>query len=163
MDLICQRTNFWPLSTGSELSVNGAHECYVLELPVKDAKPGSAIAPGKYLIVLASSPKFQAIAKEDMWFAAYADAMPHIVGIPGRSEIMLHPGNSPENTSGCLLVGETLEENFVGNSRVAFAALYPKIRGAIVAGEAVSIEVRGGIPLTGSNAGDVANAVHSEG
>ena len=137
------------LCTQGELSI-GDWICQTLELPVKDGLPGSAIPPGKYLVIQYASPHFNR-------------PMPLIIGIPNRSEIEIHWGNYVDETRGCVLVGKARGDCDVLNSRQAFDELWTKLWAAWVAGEAVSIEVRGGIPLTGSNAGDVANAVHEEG
>lgn len=39
--------------------------------------------------------------------------------VPGRTVVEIHPGNWPEDTRGCILVGQTLGEDFVGKSRAA--------------------------------------------
>lgn len=135
-------------STEGELSIDGVFECFTLELPVKDGKPGSAIPPGLYDIVFAPSPKFQ--KSEDPWVKQYADAMPHIEGIDGRSLIMLHWGNDPTETDGCVLVGQVRSTDFVGSSRPAFSAMYDKIRPAVLAGRC-KIAVMGGAARTGGN------------
>ena len=142
MDLQLTRTTLTDLSTEGELTVNGQLQCYTLELPVRDGLPGSAIPPGKYLVKMLPSPKFEASA--DPWVLQYASAIPHVLGIPGRSDILIHWGNSPHDTEGCILVGQTRGEDFVGSSRAAFFALWSKLM--VVNGEVISLQVNGGIP-----------------
>jgi len=123
-DLITDR------STGSELLIDGVFECYTLELPIIDGMPGSAIPAGEYSIKYEHSPKFGRL-------------MPHIDGIPNRSLIMLHWGNDPHDTDGCVLVGDYRDPatpDFVGHSRVAWDRLNARLAPACSAGE-VKIEV----------------------
>ena len=114
-------------SMSGELSVDGIYECFFLTLPAGDGLPGSAIPPGLYSVTIAPSPKFETIAERDAWFKIYAPQIPHIMGIPNRSNILIHPGNVPENTEGCILVGNERNTDWLGQSRAAFAQLQPKI------------------------------------
>lgn len=139
MKLALQRLVYTPQSTCGNLYVNDALECWTLELPSKDGMPGSAIPAGTYPVILAPSPKFLAV--NDSWVQQYASAMPHIQPIPGRSLIMIHWGNYPSNTDGCVLVGKSHQNDSIGESRQAFSELYPLIKSAIDTGEGVTIEV----------------------
>lgn len=131
MKLELERTALTSQSTAGKLSVDGQFFCYTLELPTRDGLPGSAIPAGTYPIELAPSPKFRALAERDSWWRLYCDAMPHIVDIPGRSLIMLHVGNYPSETDGCILVGESQGINAIGGSKIAFSKLYPLIADAL--------------------------------
>src|SRR6267154_221842 len=139
MKLTLQRLFFTQRSTCGELFVEGQIQrfCYTLELTVKDGLPGSAIPPGEYKIELTPSPKFH--LSSDPWVERYADAMPHVI-CPPRSLIMIHWGNGPENTEGCILVGMTHDLDDVGGSRVAFEKLYPLLS------DGDTIDVQGGQP-----------------
>lgn len=141
MNLSLIRTNLTAESTEGDLLVDGVWECYTLELPMKDGLPGSAIPPGVYIVKLLPSPKFSASA--DPWVLQYAGAIPHVLGIPNRSDILMHWGNSPHDTEGCILVGQTQGENFVGSSRTAFAGLWLRLSN-VPAGEIISLTVNGG-------------------
>jgi Family of unknown function (DUF5675) len=91
-----------------ELLVDGAHEAFTLEPCATAAYP--TIPAGTYPIKLLESPRFGIVT-------------PHVQNVPGRSFIEIHPGNSPEDTEGCLLVGETQTADWVGSSRYAFLKL----------------------------------------
>jgi hypothetical protein len=91
-----------------KLSADGIFECFTLE-PSNDATY-PCIPEGTYPVELLFSPRFGEIT-------------PHIQGVPGRSFIEMHPGNSPKDTEGCVLVGETETTDWVGSSRLAFIAL----------------------------------------
>ena len=62
-----------------------------LELPWRNNKVGlSCIPQGTYQGVLHTSPKFGAT---------------YLLDVPGRSEIILHSGNTTQDTEGCILIG----------------------------------------------------------
>jgi hypothetical protein len=72
--------------------------------------------------------------------------MLHIVNVPGFEYILIHTGNTDEHTAGCLIVGDSQENNtiikdgFVGKSVNAYKRIYPRIAKAIEKGEEVTIE-----------------------
>ena len=71
--------------------------------------------------------------------------MLHIVDVPGFEYILIHVGNSDEHTAGCLLVGDSQENNqinkngFIGSSSNAYKRIYPSIAEAVEK-EGVTIE-----------------------
>jgi len=71
--------------------------------------------------------------------------MLHIIDVPGFEYILIHVGNSDEHTAGCLLVGDSQENNqinkngFIGSSGNAYKRIYPSIAEA-VENEGVTIE-----------------------
>lgn len=144
MRLTLQRLHLTSRSTCGELFVEGqpSRFCYTLELPVVDGLPGSCIPPGLYPVKLSPSPKF--MASSDVWVGKFASSMPHVI-CPPRTLIMIHWGNEPENTEGCILVGYTHDLDVVGESRAAFEALYAIIEGSATIGDC-TIDVQGGIP-----------------
>ena len=72
--------------------------------------------------------------------------MLHVLDVPGFEYILIHCGNTDEHTAGCLLVGDSQENNqikkngFIGQSTNAYKRIYPKIAEAIEKGEEVKIE-----------------------
>lgn len=144
INLVLQRDLLTDESTEGTLTVDGVQECFSLELPVKDGLPGSAIPPGTYPVVLAGSPKF--LSSSDLWVQRFASTIPHLINIPNRTDILIHWGNSAADTEGCILVGQSRGEDFIGSSRAAFEALHAKMLAARVNGEAITIQVQGGIP-----------------
>lgn len=156
LELTLQRLWHTPISCCGELTAVElpSRRLFTLELPVKDGLPGSAIPPGRYNIVLAPSPKF--MSSMDPWVQRYAKQMPHLIGIPRRSLIMIHWGNyagdipttaaiEHANTEGCILVGRGRDTDMVSDSRAAFEELFTVIEGAARADECW-INVQGGRP-----------------
>ena len=94
--------------TTGELLVEGVHECWTLEDPWDDNEPfKSCIPPGTYGVVLTLSARF-------------GREMPRLLGVPGRTGILIHPGNTDADTEGCILVGDKRLGSDVLNSRAAF-------------------------------------------
>lgn len=112
-------------SLSGTLSLDGAFQCFFLTLPKKDGLPGSAIPPGLYSVRISPSPKFLAV--QTPWVQQFAHQIPHILGIPNRSNILIHWGNTVVDTDGCILVGQSHREDFIGASRPAFEMLHARI------------------------------------
>jgi len=137
MQLTLQRLVLTDSSTCGQLMIDDSLECWTLELPVADGLPGSAIPAGTYPVFFKPSPKFE--SSNDPWVKQYAAFMPHIEYIPNRSLIMIHWGNYPDNTEGCVLVGKVHQPNMVGQSREAFQELYEKFKEANFEGITITV------------------------
>lgn len=119
-------------STISTLLINEEFECYVLEptdrgltqsmsladISAKKVPGQTAIPEGTYDVTIDFSNRFQC-------------DMPLINNIPDYDGVRIHPGNYPKDTEGCLLLGTDTGEDEVMNSRVAFAAFFPKLKAAL--------------------------------
>lgn len=125
--IVLQRTKFFTGHTRGILSLNGAKICETLELPWKDnEKDISCIPEGEYVVNGRDFGKYQAIyqAKLDhkvsMW----------VTKVDGRSNILIHTGNTAKDTLGCILVGEKYDFGapFIANSMKAYQKLYEAIK-----------------------------------
>jgi hypothetical protein len=69
--------------------------------------------------------------------------MLHILDVPNFKYILIHIGNTDDDTAGCPLTGSYIYSNNIGigGSTLAYEAVYPEIANAIAAGEDVEIEV----------------------
>jgi hypothetical protein len=119
MELQVKRTDFSEESTIGELWVNGGFECYTLEDKVRPVKIAgkTAIPSGRYEVIINFSQRFQ-------------KQLPLLLNVPNYEGVRIHSGNTAANTEGCILVGETKTENFVGESRWAFNRLFEKLKAA---------------------------------
>jgi hypothetical protein len=131
MKLQLRRTVFTEKSTIGELYVDGRFECYTLEdrvRPVKIPKQ-TAIPMGVYRVEVNQSGHFKRL-------------MPQVMDVPNFTWIRIHPGNTAEDTEGCILVGQVRGENRISKSRAAYEALFKKIKAAWDRKEPISIEVQ---------------------
>jgi hypothetical protein len=132
MNLKLVRKTFTEQSTMGELSVNGKFECFTLEDKVRAVKihGETAIPEGIYEVVVTFSNKFK-------------KSLPLLLNVPNFDGIRIHSGNKAADTEGCILVGQTKAQDFVGASRAAFNVLFPKIEAALKK-EKIFIQVVGG-------------------
>ncbi|MGI4762501.1 MAG: DUF5675 family protein [Janthinobacterium lividum] len=106
--------------TLGELFINGKFFCYTLEDPVRPAGvkvPGdTAIPAGAYRVTVERSPTFRILT-------------PRLHAVPGFEGILLHPGNGPQDTRGCILVGLAKLPSGIKiyKSQEAFEALMGKL------------------------------------
>lgn len=107
--------------TLGELYVDGRAFGFACEDEVRSVKIAgeTAIPAGEYAIRIERSPSW----KRDM---------PYLADVPGFTRVMIHPGNSPEDTRGCILVGcqVDVERGHILQSRACFDALWPRIKAA---------------------------------
>ncbi len=146
MKLQVIRTQFGKDATNGMLFIDGIFECYTLEDQYQAVKVmhETCIPEGKYDIKFRKVGGFHERYSDKYQNAHYG--MLHIQDVPNFTYILIHSGNTDEHTSGCLIVGDTQQDldvsfdGFVGSSSVAYKKLYPKVSGAILKGEKVTIE-----------------------
>lgn len=83
----------------------------------------TAIPSGTYEIVLnVISPKY---SKQD-FYKNYANGgrVPRLLNVPGWEGVLIHAGNTAEDSSGCILVGQNKIVGQVINSKDTFKKLY---------------------------------------
>jgi hypothetical protein len=133
MRLLLVRKEFSPESTIGELSIDDVFECFTLEDAVRPVKiqGKTAIPEGSYEVAITFSNRFQRL-------------LPLLLDVPDFEGVRIHPGNTPRDTEGCILVGTTKgpQPDFIGNSRAAFGILFAKLEVALQQGK-VFIDVTG--------------------
>ena len=95
------------------------------------------------------------LRKEGGYHAKYSKRFPdihigmlHVLNVPGFEYILIHCGNTDEHTAGCLLVGDSQENNqikkdgFIGKSTQAYKRIYPRIAEALNQKKSVTITYR---------------------
>ena len=145
MNLKLVRKTFTEESTTGELSIDGKFECFTLEDKVRAVKihGKTAIPEGIYEVIINFSSRFK-------------KPLPRLLKVPNFEGILIHPGNTAADTEGCILVGTSKGKDSVGNSRVAFKALFTKLEAGLKK-DKIFIQVVGGTHE------DVAAAAVSEG
>ena len=118
IQLVLVRDTFSEHSTLGELSLNGVRICDTLENPWLDnIRNISCIPEGEYDVRIR-------LPRE----SATRDYMHLLVkGVPDRTYILMHIGNRPSDTSGCILVGLSSSQDFVNNSKLAMDLLMKEI------------------------------------
>lgn len=120
MELVMIRRWKTQQSTISEIFVDGAYQCLILEDVIRTGPKvygKTAIPAGKYEVVISFSNRFQKY-------------LPLLLNVPGFEGIRIHSGNAPEDTEGCLLTGTSKGINVVMESRKAFNGLFAKLKAA---------------------------------
>jgi len=96
-------------ATLGELRLEREILAVTLEDPPSEGK--GPIPPGRYLIQLTYSERFQAL-------------LPELVNVPGFTGIRIHAGNTSADTAGCILVGRYQSgEGEIAESRRALGVL----------------------------------------
>jgi hypothetical protein len=134
MELKLKRFYTSPVDTLGILFINLAFSAFIIEDTKHDIKiPGKTRIPaGRYRIRLTYSPKF----KKNML---------EVCDVPNFTGIRIHPGNTAEDTQGCLMPGNICRFHDDGASRIedsliAYNRIYPIITKALEI-EKVFIEI----------------------
>ena len=99
---------------------SGQSPMATLEPPASGAHP--AIPAGEYALRLdVVSPRFARSPRR--WSAAWGARLPRLMQVPGREGILIHPGNRPADSSGCVLVGRAVSPLRLGESVATFHRL----------------------------------------
>ncbi|MDB4331342.1 DUF5675 family protein [bacterium] len=120
--------------------------CYTLEDERREKKimAETRIPAGVYNILLRKEGGFHG-----RYTKKYGDmhkGMLHVQDVPNFKWILIHTGNTDEHTAGCLILGDSQENNvlmkdgFIGRSVQAYKRVYPPIAKALENGEEVTVE-----------------------
>lgn len=88
-----------------------------IELPEVKIKGKSAIPYGKYVVKLYNSPRFKML-------------LPLLINVNSFEYILIHSGNTIDDTDGCILVGKNTEKGKVLQSRIYLKKLMDILIGA---------------------------------
>lgn len=119
MEITVKRRYFGKNYTIGKLSIDGEEFCDTLEDTVRDfGKAGegkvygkTAIPVGVYKVILTFSNRFKRV-------------LPLICNVPHFEGIRIHPGNTAEDTHGCILVGKNSEIGKITESKATFERLF---------------------------------------
>lgn len=118
--LTLSRKSSSKLCTLGNLRITGRdHDLCTLEPQGTDtqAKP-RCIPAGTYSVTLRMSPRFGYVT-------------PYLHDVPDFEDILIHSGNYPQDTEGCILVGESTDGEAIDNSRKAFHELMDILKDSI--------------------------------
>lgn len=131
-------------STLGLLFIDGVFACYTLEDEPRKAKikGETRIPEGTYKVELRIiGTHHQKYLKKYPYMHL---GMLHITGVPNFTNILIHIGNTDDDTDGCLLVGDSAISNVkqvgrINSSTIAYEKIYPKIAARLHNGEDVYI------------------------
>lgn len=129
----------WTLSA---FYIDGQFQCFGLEDEHRDQKvPGETRIPaGRYEI------KLQTVGvlhnKYSARFAGVHVGMLALQNVPGFAGVMIHVGNTDDDTEGCILLGDVaMASGALGDSVAGYRKAYAKISDKLRRGEKVFIDV----------------------
>ena len=122
--------------------------CYTLEDESRTEKVAgeTCIPEGEYRLGFRTEGGFD--AKYAHRFADIHMGMLEVLDVPNFKYILIHCGNTDEDTAGCLLLGDTQENNnikengFIGRSTQAYYRVYQEIAETLQKEEEVTITYR---------------------
>lgn len=138
MKLTLKRIALKPTYTIGKLYIDGKYFCDTLEDTVRDLnkngkfdngekkiKGETAIPYGTYEITTnVVSSRF----KDRVWAKPYGGKIPRLINVPSFDGVLMHPGSSSADTSGCLLVGKNTTIGRLTDSQKTFHMLMQKIK-----------------------------------
>ena len=152
MKLLLNRHYKGETYTIGKLYIDGEYFCDTIEdkdrglfqnMPLSDIKEKkvihqTAIPTGTYEITLkVQSPKYSQRKQYD-----FCDGyLPRLIDVPGFDGILIHIGNKPGDSSGCILVGENKVKGQVINSTATFKKLYEILNKANENNENIEITI----------------------
>ena len=123
-----------PAYTVGRLFVDGKFFCNTLEDTVRDLSNEkkvygkTAIPYGEYKVVYNWSPKF-------------GRNLPRLLNVPAFEGILIHPGNTADDSAGCILVGRNTEVGRLTESRYTSDKLNVLIEDVQRGAESITIEI----------------------
>ena len=132
MDIKVYRFSSDTDSTLSAIHIDGKFECYGLEDEFRTVKVWgeTRIPKGKYNIGVRNiGGHNQRYSKK---FPSFHKGMLHVLEVPNFEYILIHIGNTDDDTAGCLLVGQECNNNKISKgcllgSTLAYRAFYNKV------------------------------------
>lgn len=110
------------------------------EIKAKKKYGETAIPTGTYRLDMKTvSPKL----KDKPYAKPYGGILPRFIGIRGYSGVLIHPGNSPEDTAGCILVGRNTVKGRLTHSTETYIRLMDQhLIPARDRGETITIQIK---------------------
>lgn len=154
MKIVVKRIAKKPEYTIGKLYIDDVYFCDTLEdtdrnlsqtdtLPEISAKKvygKTAIPSGTYKIDMNTiSPRF---SKQSFYKDLCNGKIPRLINVPGFSGVLIHIGNSPTDSNGCILVGKNKTVGKVIDSRNTFIRLYNKLITAYKNNQQIIIQIK---------------------
>ena len=153
MELRLNRISRRETYTIGKLYINGTYFCDTIEdkdrglaqsTPISTIEKikvhgTTAIPTGLYEVAMNQvSPR---LSQKEM-YKGIGGKVPRLLNVPGFDGVLIHVGNTDEDTLGCILVGYNKVKGQVVNSRDTFFKLYPILKAASDKGEKITIKIQ---------------------
>lgn len=150
MEILVRRIAKRPTYTIGRMYIDGKYVCDTLEDTDRGLKQSmsleeikkkkiygkTAIPTGTYKVTMdVVSPKF----KNRAWAKPYGGKLPRLLDVPGYEGVLIHPGNTAEDSTACLLVGINSVVGKVMNSQATFK----KVMAILTKGTDITITING--------------------
>lgn len=152
MELKLKRTNKQNTYTEGKLYIDSQYFCDTIEdtdrglsssmtiqsIQQKKVYGQTAIPTGSYNIDMNTvSPKF----KNRSWAKFCNGKLPRLQNVKGFDGVLIHVGNSANDSLGCILVGRKASQGIVSSSTETFKNLYENLQKAVSKGENINIKI----------------------
>lgn len=153
MKILIKRTAKKQNYTIGQLFINGNKFCDTLEDPDrgltstmssleisnKKVYGDTAIPTGTYTIDMNTvSPRF---GSQTYYKEVCGGKVPRLLNVPGYQGVLIHVGNVPKDTHGCILVGKNTKIGQVLESKDTFKSLYKELKKASDKKEQITVTI----------------------
>lgn len=153
MEITLKRTYLDSNYTIGNLSIDGEYVCDTIEdtdrglsdsmslteIQSKKVYGKTAIPKGTYEVTLDTvSPKF----KDRAWAKFCEGKLPRLSNVKGFEGVLIHVGNTAEDSLGCILVGKNTAKGTVSDSTNTFKRLYSLLQEGKNKGEKITIKIQ---------------------
>jgi lysozyme len=118
--------------TLGKLFVDGQFDCYTVEDVVRPngrkVHGKTAIPEGRYKVIVSPSPRF-------------GRDLPLLENVANFEGVRIHPGNTAEDTEGCIIPGRVRTPRGVAQSRLAFEKLFAALKAELAGGGKIWLSV----------------------
>lgn len=141
MKLKIERRYFSDDYTIGSLYINDIFFCDTLEDPNRDLNKNGVFDNGESKVYGNTCIPFGTYKVELKYSPKFKRELPRLINVPSFEGILIHRGNYPKDTQGCVLVGENKAKGAVLNSTKYEEKLVNILREAITSGEEITIEI----------------------
>ncbi len=127
--------------TIGKLFITGRYFCDTLEDEIRDLNHNGQFDQGEIKIPARTAIPCGSYNLVINYSNRYKRPMPRLLNVPNFSGILIHPGNTTEDTAGCILVGENKVKGMVINSTSIFKTFYLRISKFLISSKFQKIKV----------------------
>jgi len=129
-------------STQGLIFIDGKFAGCTLENPDMGNQPSiSCIPTGVYRLGLRTVGGWNQKAANHSRIGPNHEGMIEVQDVPGRTYILMHWGNEPKNTEGCVLIGTTYQPDYIGSSVDAYISFYDQVIGRLISDETAMLRI----------------------